>query len=116
MLRHALSLGCLIVLLSTALWAQTSSKESKDYSAEMKRIPPREPADALKSFQMQAGFHLEIVAAEPLVQSPIAAEFDENGRMFVIELPEYNQYGSTKSHGKGRVTGSAVARPAVKGR
>ena len=33
----------------------------------------------------------------------MSMDFDEFGRAFVVELPEYNQYGSLKPHGKGAI-------------
>ena len=53
--------------------------------------------------RLKAGFHAEIVAAEQLIRSPMAMDFDEFGRAFVVELPEYNQYASSKPHGKGSI-------------
>jgi putative membrane-bound dehydrogenase-like protein len=55
---------------------------------------PLEPADALKAFDVPPGFAVELVASEPLVRSPVAMDFDENGRLFVAEFPEYNQYAN----------------------
>jgi putative membrane-bound dehydrogenase-like protein len=52
---------------------------------------PVEPADAEATFQLQPGFRIELVAAEPLVRDPISIEFDEDGAAYVIELPPYNQ-------------------------
>src|SRR5262245_22872279 len=75
----------------------------KDYSAQMPRIPPKSPAEALKTFKLRPGFRIDLVAAEPLIRDPVAADFDENGRLFVVELPEYNQYANKKSHGHGVV-------------
>jgi putative membrane-bound dehydrogenase-like protein len=43
------------------------------------------PAEALKTFQLDAGLRIELVAAEPLVASPVAIAFDERGWMFVVE-------------------------------
>src|SRR5438105_27048 len=63
---------------------------AKDYASELPRTPPKTPAEALKAFQPRPGFRVELVAAEPLVQSPVALDFDEDGRMFVVEYPEYN--------------------------
>lgn len=62
-----------------------------DYSAELPRTPPTSPADALKTFTVAAGFKLEQVAAEPLVNSPVAMEFDENGRLWVCEMRGYSE-------------------------
>jgi mono/diheme cytochrome c family protein len=47
------------------------------------------PADALKTFAMPPGYRLELVASEPLIQDPIAIEWDPEGRMWAIELPGY---------------------------
>lgn len=49
--------------------------------------PVLAPAAALKTFTMPPGYHLELVAAEPLVQDPILMEFDGDGRLWVVELP-----------------------------
>ena len=69
----------------------TPQKADADYGAELPRIPPKEPAEALKTFQILPGFHIEQVAAEPLVRDPIAMGFDENGRLFVVEMCDYSE-------------------------
>ncbi|MFN0198563.1 MAG: PVC-type heme-binding CxxCH protein [Planctomycetaceae bacterium] len=76
----------------------------KDYSGELPRIPPQEPEEALKSFHLRPGFRIELVASEPLIRDPVAIDFDEQGRMYVCEMPEYNQYANPKGYmGKGSV-------------
>ena len=62
-----------------------------DYSAELPRIPPTEPADAVNTFTVASGFRIELVAAEPLVSSPVACEWDENGRLYVCEMRGYSE-------------------------
>ncbi len=47
------------------------------------------PADALKAFETEPGFAVELVAAEPLVVDPVALAFDERGRLFVAENRDY---------------------------
>ena len=61
-------------------------------ASELPRVAPREPLDSLKQIRIRDGFHVELVAAEPLVRDPVAVDFDENGRMYVVQLPEYNAY------------------------
>lgn len=64
--------------------------ESRRVTAEdMPRIPHTDPAEALATFRLAAGFQLEVVATEPLVSDPVAACFDEFGRMFVAEMHGY---------------------------
>ena len=35
------------------------------------------------------GFRLDLLAAEPLVTSPVAAAYDEDGRLYVVEMTDY---------------------------
>lgn len=51
--------------------------------------PPKSAAEQLKTFQIEPGFRLELVAAEPLVKDPVAIAFDADGRMFVAEYGDY---------------------------
>ncbi|HEY5913316.1 MAG TPA: PVC-type heme-binding CxxCH protein [Verrucomicrobiae bacterium] len=44
--------------------------------------------NGLSSFRVEPGFRIEVVAAEPLVASPIAIAFDEGGKMYVAETPQ----------------------------
>ncbi len=85
------------LLLCTAAVAQPPKAEPS------LRVPPKTPEEERQTFVVQPGFAVELVAAEPLVQSPVFVEFDEDGRMWVIELPEYNAYASAKPQGKGRI-------------
>jgi putative membrane-bound dehydrogenase-like protein len=61
----------------------------KSLAEELPRIKAVEVKDALKTFTVQKGFHLELVAAEPDVADPVDACFDENGRMYVAEMHGY---------------------------
>ena len=47
------------------------------------------PTDALKAFETEPGFTVELVAAEPLTIDPVALAFDERGRLFVAEDRDY---------------------------
>lgn len=51
--------------------------------------PALSPAEALKSFQVEPGAQIELIAAEPLVVSPVAFAFDEKGRLYVVENRGY---------------------------
>jgi len=51
--------------------------------------PVLSPEEEMKQFYLPPGFHAELVAAEPLIQDPIAIDWDPDGRMWVVEYPEY---------------------------
>ena len=63
----------------------------QDYSAELPRIPPKSPAEAMATFHVAKGFRLEQVAAEPLLNDPVAISFDENGQLYVVEMRGYSE-------------------------
>lgn len=55
----------------------------------LKRTPPSPvvpPEKALDTLKLAPGFRVELVAAEPMVQDPVAFSFDPDGRLYVIEL------------------------------
>ena len=50
---------------------------------------PLSPSAALARFVVEPGYRIDLVAAEPLVQSPVAIAFDDRGRMYVAENRGY---------------------------
>jgi putative membrane-bound dehydrogenase-like protein len=53
------------------------------------RVPPTEPDRAEATFEVLHGFRMELVAAEPLVASPVDVAYDEDGRAYVVEMRDY---------------------------
>jgi putative membrane-bound dehydrogenase-like protein len=51
------------------------------------------PKEELATFRVPQGFRVELVACEPNVIDPVAMAFDENGRLFVAEMPGYPNGG-----------------------
>ncbi len=49
------------------------------------------PEESLKTMQLPEGYHLELVASEPMIQEPVAIVWDGNGRMYVAEMRSYMQ-------------------------
>jgi putative membrane-bound dehydrogenase-like protein len=80
--RRVLAAGALLSLLVFVLEAGTRTAADTDG-------PPYPPADSMKTMQIDPGFRLELVASEPDIQSPVALDIDEDGRMFVVEMPGY---------------------------
>jgi putative membrane-bound dehydrogenase-like protein len=52
-------------------------------------LPALAPDEALKTFETVDGFRMELVAAEPMVQSPVAASFDADGNLYIAEMRDY---------------------------
>ncbi len=60
-------------------------------SEDLPHLPAIEPAQAIASFVVRPGFHLEFAAHEPEVMDPIAISFDEKGRVYVVEMRDYSE-------------------------
>ncbi|MFM8479203.1 MAG: PVC-type heme-binding CxxCH protein, partial [Planctomycetaceae bacterium] len=46
-------------------------------------------AQAVRQMHLPAGFEVTLTAAEPLVRQPVAIEFDDRGRLWVIQYLQY---------------------------
>lgn len=66
--------------------ADATDEELREF---LRPVPPKPPAEAVKAFEGVNGFNMQLVAAEPLVNSPIAAAFDEDANLYVCEMRDY---------------------------
>lgn len=48
-----------------------------------------EAKDPLSTFELEKGFKIELIAAEPLISDPVDMEIDEYGRLYVVEMHGY---------------------------
>lgn len=48
-----------------------------------------EPYIPLDSYVLEEGFSLKVVASEPHLIAPVAIDFDDKGRIWVVEMPGY---------------------------
>ncbi|HEY6227493.1 MAG TPA: c-type cytochrome [Verrucomicrobiae bacterium] len=86
-------LFCLLVLVAPS-FAQRGDKPGEVQVAPLKdsEIPPAtilSPDESLKSFKLQPGFKIELVADEPLIQAPVAMAFHPDGSLYVLEMRGY---------------------------
>ncbi|MFD2256527.1 c-type cytochrome [Luteolibacter algae] len=81
--------------IAPALWAQNGNREGHD---NMEPVVPKElippapvlsPEAALESFQLAEGFVIEPFATEPMIDKPVALDYDPAGRLWVVEMRGY---------------------------
>ncbi len=48
-----------------------------------------EPVISLDGYQIEDGFELSVLASEPLLEAPVAMDFDAKGRIWVAQMPGY---------------------------
>src|SRR3954470_16693404 len=84
------ALFCFLLIVAP-VFAQRGDKPGEVQVAPLKNseIPPApilSPAESLNTFKLQPGFKIELVAAEPLVQTPVAMAFHPDGSIYVVEM------------------------------
>jgi putative membrane-bound dehydrogenase-like protein len=72
--------------------------EAEARSTALPRIAPLSPEEALATFRVRPGFRIELVVAEPLIRDPIELCFDEDGRMYVVEMIDYSERRDARPH------------------
>jgi mono/diheme cytochrome c family protein/glucose/arabinose dehydrogenase len=104
-----------IPLLLLACAAASAAPPASAYNRPQVQIVPQElippsPAlsagDELKTFQLAPGIRVELVASEPMIERPVAVQFDPDGRLWVVEMRAYmpNLEGTGEDQPVGRVS------------
>ncbi|WBL43905.1 dehydrogenase [Algoriphagus halophytocola] len=68
--------------------------------------PARAASEELETFQLEPGFKIQLVAQEPMVQDPVFITFDEDARLWVIEMRGFmtDTLGSEEDKPIGRIS------------
>jgi mono/diheme cytochrome c family protein/glucose/arabinose dehydrogenase len=105
--KRLLSMGGLLACAAAVL-AQNGDKAGETQAERVPAhlIPPApvlSPVDQIGTFRLPEGFRAEVVAAEPLIATPVAAQFDHQGRLWVVEMTGYMRHvdgsGETEPNG-----------------
>jgi mono/diheme cytochrome c family protein len=95
--RSLTIIGVTALLAGVALFGQAPAKKgplqspkNRPWPAPVQKVsdeqPVLKPEDAIKTFWMPPGYHIELVASDPLIQDPIKMEFDGDGRLWVLNM------------------------------
>jgi mono/diheme cytochrome c family protein len=78
--------GSLAALPLFAAEAPLPEMTEQDRSINMQM---RSPAETIAAIKLPEGYHLELIASEPQIISPVVCCWDGNGRMYVAEMRSY---------------------------
>src|SRR3954470_8270378 len=85
----------IITLMSCAVVTAYAYQNSKPWPPGLQQVsdesPVLSPEDEMKTFFMPPGYHVELVASEPMIEEPILVDWDADGRLWVIEERGYMQ-------------------------
>jgi len=73
----------------TASAQPTTTANTGTAAVNLNASPVVSPAESIGKMQIEDGFAVQLVAAEPLVNAPVALTFDAKGRMWVVEMTGY---------------------------
>lgn len=68
---------------------KASERAAPNVTSREPESKPKSPAESLRSLHLPPGFEASIVAAEPQVLDPVAFDWDEQGRLWVVEMADY---------------------------
>lgn len=72
---------------------------------------PKSPPESLANLRTKPGLTVELVAAEPLVTSPVAIDFGTDGKLWVVEMADYPMGSDGNWKPGGRVKFLTRSRP-----
>ncbi|MES2594319.1 MAG: c-type cytochrome [Verrucomicrobiota bacterium] len=105
---HKIAIASLAALSLPVLAVNKKNAGPDQVELKFKLPPPAplSPEEAMKTFKVEKGFRIELVASEPMIQAPIAMSFDDQGRLYVVEMRGYmhDVEGSTEKEPTGRVS------------
>jgi putative membrane-bound dehydrogenase-like protein len=87
----ALAVGGLAPWEPPVAAAPADEPGAADYAADLPRIAQVPAGEARATLRVAEGFAVELMAAEPLLASPVAIAWDEDGRLFAAEMRGYSE-------------------------
>jgi len=92
--------ACLLFATITVTAFHCKSKDINDIPEAPAVRPPviahpspqqLSPEESMKAMHLPKGYKVELVASEPMIEEPVAIEWDANGRLYVAEMISYMQ-------------------------
>ncbi len=59
------------------------------FMAGFSNLSVEEPKFSLDNYKVEEGFELKLIASESLLKAPVSIDFDNKGRMWVVEMIGY---------------------------
>ena len=93
-----------ICLMGAGLLCLLSFKTNLRTTLDEGPSPAKTPTEEQTTFQLEPGLSIQLVASEPMVEDPVVMTFDENGRLWVVEMrgfmPDVDGNGEEKRVGR----------------
>ena len=90
--RPCLTLALAALAASIGHAADTTKDRGPDKPELKYKLPAPPvlpPAEAVRALKLPPGFRAQLVASEPMIDTPVAISFDDQGRLYVCEMRGY---------------------------
>ncbi|HTF28917.1 MAG TPA: hypothetical protein VK625_08740, partial [Flavitalea sp.] len=69
-------------------------------------VSEERPGISFDTYKVADGFEIQLVASEPLIEAPVVMDFDDQGRIWVVEMRGYmpNLAGTGEDQPNGRIS------------
>ena len=106
MISRSLTILSVLTISAFAVHTKNAGPEKVELKFKLPPPVPLSPEEAMKTFAVEKGFRIELVASEPMIESPVAMSFDDQGRLYVCEMRGYmhDLAGSTEKEPTGRIS------------
>ena len=87
------AIACFVAAAAATGYGLQGPPSNRGWPPGIQKLPddsaPLSPEAALKTFHMPPGYRVELVASEPLIQDPVAIDWDTEGRLWAVEMPGF---------------------------
>lgn len=104
--RSLRRLPMVALVVASCLFSETFVALGQEIPREASIAPQdHSPAETARQFQVRTGYTVHLAAAEPDVVDPVSAAWSSDGKLWVVEMPDYPhpRPGQTELHGRIRV-------------
>lgn len=77
------------IQVTPVLASPAGNSKHQTTPVDLSTSPVISPTDAITHMQVELGFEVKLVAAEPLVSTPVALTFDNQERLWIVEMEGY---------------------------
>lgn len=111
-IRHHSTLVCSVAVVLIAVagvlgphsrFAAAAEPRQQSDNSPAKHREPLSPQQAVQAMRIAPGLRVELVAAEPDLESPVAMAFGEDGRIWVVEMRDYPNGPAPGKSPEGRI-------------
>jgi glucose/arabinose dehydrogenase len=88
------TISIVVSIAFLASWNEIQLKAGFDFKAYFNPDPISaylSPEESMKTMVLPEGYHVQLVASEPMIKEPVAIAWDGNAKMYVAEMMTYMQ-------------------------